>query len=424
MNKIVKRFLSSAVAVTAFSMVNVSEDFNIGSIKAYASSYELTDLSMGNVNLYENSNYTKELNNSKSLKDTYYAKLSSDKSKISISADVSDGFVEITKSKSSKNYDLGDDITILTGKTTLYVKVYASEDDKENQKNCKEQYKIIIKRYTSEEEEELKNDDQGKGYLETLELDYGDIPLGFRFDKMKYDVTVDSDVKELAIKAQPEDGAYKVTINGITVDENDDYKKKINLSNGTTAVKITLSYDEEDARTYTINITKKDKNSDSISGEQENENSVDNKIDNVQGSGQATDSNNKQESSVKVSGWNKSSDKWSYVDDYGNLLKNTWFYDRNYGKTYYFNNDGIMNTGWIQLNGDWYYLDTSGAMVTGWKMIGSKWYYLDYNGKMRTGWFQDSNGKFYYLYESSGEMAYNTTINGYKIGSDGAWKKN
>ena len=39
---------------------------------------------------------------------------------------------------------------------------------------------------------------------------------------------------------------------------------------------------------------------------------------------------------------------------------------------------------------------------------------------MMTGWIKDANGKWYYLY-STGVMASNTTISGYKIGSNGAW---
>ena len=59
-------------------------------------------------------------------------------------------------------------------------------------------------------------------------------------------------------------------------------------------------------------------------------------------------------------------------------------------------------------------------MVTGWCNVGTSWYYLDYDGAMKTGWFKDSDGKYYYLYQS-GEMAVNTTISGYKLGNNGAW---
>jgi glucan-binding YG repeat protein len=38
---------------------------------------------------------------------------------------------------------------------------------------------------------------------------------------------------------------------------------------------------------------------------------------------------------------------------------------------------------------------------------------------MLTGWILDG-GKYYYLYPD-GSMASDTIINGYKVGSDGAW---
>ena len=122
-------------------------------------------------------------------------------------------------------------------------------------------------------------------------------------------------------------------------------------------------------------------------------------------------------------GWNKLNGRWIYNDDYGNQLKNTWFYDRNYGQTYYFDADGFMKTGWLNLGSDWYYLNENGSMMTGWKAINGKWYYFNYDGKMKTGWFKDIDGKYYYLNPSSGEMLHNTTVGGYKLGSNGAWIK-
>ncbi|WP_302846856.1 MULTISPECIES: hypothetical protein [unclassified Bacillus (in: firmicutes)] len=57
-----------------------------------------------------------------------------------------------------------------------------------------------------------------------------------------------------------------------------------------------------------------------------------------------------------------------------------------------------MKTGWLYEKGNWYFLASSGAMKTGWLSYKNEWYYL-YN---------------------SGVMAVNTTVDGYKIGSDGA----
>jgi len=87
------------------------------------------------------------------------------------------------------------------------------------------------------------------------------------------------------------------------------------------------------------------------------------------------------------------------------------------------NPSGIPISGWINSNGGkWYYLDNNGVAKTGWVNVDSNWYYLNPNtdqnrATMKTGWVQDS-GNWYYL-NLSGAMVSNTTIDGYKIGSDG-----
>jgi len=58
-------------------------------------------------------------------------------------------------------------------------------------------------------------------------------------------------------------------------------------------------------------------------------------------------------------------------------------------------------------------------MQTGWLLDGSTWYYLQANGAMKTGWLLD-NGTWYYL-NANGSMATNTTVDGYKLGANGAW---
>lgn len=79
-----------------------------------------------------------------------------------------------------------------------------------------------------------------------------------------------------------------------------------------------------------------------------------------------------------------------------------------------------MATGWLNYGGCWYYLGSDGAKRTGWQWVGGNWYYLDSQGKVQTGWIKDWNGKYYYL-NTYGAMVYNTTIDGYRLGADGAW---
>lgn len=86
----------------------------------------------------------------------------------------------------------------------------------------------------------------------------------------------------------------------------------------------------------------------------------------------------------------------------------------------YNNADGTKATGWLNDNGVWYYLNNYGIMQTGWIRDGEDWYYLNQLGAMQTGWFKDNNELWYYL-QSSGKMAYDTIIDGYKLSSNGYW---
>ena len=54
---------------------------------------------------------------------------------------------------------------------------------------------------------------------------------------------------------------------------------------------------------------------------------------------------------------------------------------------------------------------------SGWAQIDGKWYAFDEKGYMRTGWFKDGDSWYYLL--DSGEMAKDTDIEGYHIGSNG-----
>ena len=89
------------------------------------------------------------------------------------------------------------------------------------------------------------------------------------------------------------------------------------------------------------------------------------------------------------------------------------------GSWYYFKSDGSKATGWLKDGSTWYYLKSSGEMQTGWLQENGMWYYLDDSGAMKTGWYQVS-GKWYYSY-SSGALAVNTTVDGYRVKSNGEW---
>lgn len=146
----------------------------------------------------------------------------------------------------------------------------------------------------------------------------------------------------------------------------------------------------------------------------------------------------------KKQGWVESSNNWTFYNSDGNKVKSEWVYIgqkyyhinddgamesnkwiNHLGKWYFLKNDGSMaSSEWVSHNVNWYYLDDSGNIVTGWKNINGNWYYLnptldENEGVMKTGWINDGYN-WYYMYPS-GEMAYDTYINGYRLDSNGAW---
>lgn len=94
------------------------------------------------------------------------------------------------------------------------------------------------------------------------------------------------------------------------------------------------------------------------------------------------------------------------------------------GKTYAFDKDGWMVTGWYQEGADWFCFETDGSMKTGWLQEKGVWYYLNpsdgvmyadgnyeidgktylfnISGAMKTGWVNDKNVWKYY--DDSGAM--------------------
>lgn len=154
-------------------------------------------------------------------------------------------------------------------------------------------------------------------------------------------------------------------------------------------------------------------------------------------------------------GWSKLNNKWYYFEPSGKI-KIGWLKDNNYwyylqgdgsmvtgfnevdNKVYCFNDSGSMKTGWYKFENNWYYFNPDGsaakgwikdngvsyylydtyAMAKGWINLNDTWYFLKDSGAMATGWIT-SNGDTYYLELTTGRMLTNTTIDGYKIGSDG-----
>ena len=132
--------------------------------------------------------------------------------------------------------------------------------------------------------------------------------------------------------------------------------------------------------------------------------------------------------------WQRDAKGWWIQNPDGTYPKAQWLLLNNCW--YYFNQEGYMLTGWLLYNNAWYYFEEKeggeqGKMSVGWKEIRGFWYYFSEevgaeNGKMRTGW-QEVKGKWYYLNPQvgaeNGKMLFNTKVDGYTLGADGAWQK-
>ena len=108
-------------------------------------------------------------------------------------------------------------------------------------------------------------------------------------------------------------------------------------------------------------------------------------------------------------GWNTVNGKTYYYQN-GKKLTGEQKID---GHWYYFGNDGVMRTGFVNLGSKTVYYNSDGQMQYGEQKIGDSWYYFDtVTGAMVTG-FYDLPGKRVY-YGSDGKMRYGEQkINGY-----------
>ena len=121
-----------------------------------------------------------------------------------------------------------------------------------------------------------------------------------------------------------------------------------------------------------------------------------------------------------VGKWVQSGSQWKYQNYDGSYVKNCWKLIKNLW--YHFDANGIMQTGFLTLNGKMYYLQSSGAMKTGWQKISNTWYYFDSSGAMVSSGWKWINSKCYY-FDKNGKMAANTWIDGSYVDASGAWVK-
>ena len=194
-----------------------------------------------------------------------------------------------------------------------------------------------------------------------------------------------NNVDAVSIKAKPEDDDYNVTIDGDDVDESDNFEKDVALDNGENDIKIEIEDNDDDYKEYTLKINKGNGSSNNSNNIADSNSQANNTANGTANNGTVATSKtgaaaNETISAVKASQWVQVNGKWQYNNSAGNPIKDTWFFDKSYGKWYYLGADGFMEENC-------------------WALSGSKYYYLN----------------------ADGSMAVNTTINGYKVGADGAW---
>lgn len=122
-----------------------------------------------------------------------------------------------------------------------------------------------------------------------------------------------------------------------------------------------------------------------------------------------------EELSGSENGWKKEEGVWYYQED----GKKATGWKKIKGDWYHFKENGVMSSGWVKDGSHWYYLKPTGQMQTGWVKDKGTWYYLESSGAMKSSqWFQ-VGGKYYYV-NASGALAVNTTVDGYRVDSNGA----
>lgn len=383
-----------AALTIAFSCVTslVPSTLSIGNVSVYAASTgdTLQDISLEtskgkDITIYTKSTCTSKsklskLNSDDKVPLNLYAKVSSSVTKVNFKdVDLKGDGVDYEIRKGSTKINLDEDVKI-SSSTSFYIDVLGSD------KEVIETYKLKVTKESKNDTEDDYDDDDNNDdiYLDNLELttfDNKDIKLSFKKTTSSYNVSVANTVTSVKICAEPEYDDYTVRINGTKIDEDDDWTKKVSLSEGKNEIPVKIKDDDGNERVYTLNITRASSTGSST------DNNTNSNTNNSTNNGANNNTNNNTNQSPSTTAPTFSTAK----------------------------------LGWVAQGGNWYFVQPDGKAATGWVYSGNHWYYMNTNGTMKTGWLQSPiSNKWYYLY-SDGHMASNTTIGGYRLGSDGAW---
>ena len=114
----------------------------------------------------------------------------------------------------------------------------------------------------------------------------------------------------------------------------------------------------------------------------------------------------------------------NYVDASGAWRYDQWIYSTYAGKYWYRYAEGESpSDGMVEISGKTYCFDENGYMVTGWyhDEETQEWYYFQEDGaRVHSGWYW-IGGKCYYFDMETGVMASDEYVDGYYVDSSGAW---
>ena len=132
---------------------------------------------------------------------------------------------------------------------------------------------------------------------------------------------------------------------------------------------------------------------------------------------------------IMKKGWYEESGKKYYFNEYGAAIvgqtviisgeeytfdKNGvlqirvgWFKDKDKDKWYYYDENGKIHKGWLNLLEGKFYFDENGEMQTYWKQIQDKWYYFGPDGKQVKGWLKSNDIRYYFKEDGSAAIGWN-----------------
>ena len=388
MNRNIKKIIAMTLTLCAVSSVSSIKNFNFygyGAEPAFAS--DKSSLNLENISLSKGDvDFSSDVTSYK-----VYLNRAVKEIDIKATPEGSDKRVRVTINDESVSSDdsYKDTFKLAVGENVFKIKV-----ENRNDESLSKTYTLTVYRGIDENGEDIEQDI----YLSYLSINNEDIALSK--DKKVYDYKVDASVKEARIVIEPDQDYYTVKFENSTYEDEERIKKTFTLAEGKNEITIKLTDGEDDdkkQRTYTLNIYR----------------GVDIPTSSTSSSSNTSTSGNSSSTEDETTNTSStSSNTTASIENSASTDQETGI-----GKWYY--SDGTMATGWVNFGGNWYYLNDDGTMATGWLSNGGNWYYLGNDGAMKTGWTQ-VNGNWYYL-NSDGSMASNTTIDEYKLDSNGVW---